>query len=109
MTMGKSKTNDAIYKILCARLQNEDGFSFGTDLSSVANQIESAIAKRIDIEEGKLVRVVSRLDHGSAIGHFFPIGYVGEVTQIKDDDYGDLVYRINGMYWVSREEIQLVP
>jgi hypothetical protein len=44
----ETKIKEAIYKVLRREIENEDGFSFGTDLSEVATEIAAAIAPHLE-------------------------------------------------------------
>ena len=44
----ETKIKEAIYKVLRREIENEDGFSFGTDLSEVAAEIAAAIAPHLE-------------------------------------------------------------
>lgn len=47
----KDQIIKSIYKVLCREIENENGFSYGSDLSYVAIEIEAAIAPFIGSSE----------------------------------------------------------
>lgn len=78
----------------------------------LATEIAAAIAPLLpgfrDLQIGTKVEVIAKLDHGDDPGHYFDIGRVGKITSIDEDD-DDLCYKVDGVWWVSRGEINPIP
>ena len=62
----ETKIKEAIYKVLRREIENEDGFSFGTDLSEVAAEIAAAIAPHLEEPDFPLSKLFDHMsnEHG---------------------------------------------